>query len=858
MKPIIQKIKSIKLSLFFFTLVLFFPLNGFCEEYYFDASLFQGSGFGQNLQQFNRDFSPAGNYLVDVYLNNELLKSEVKVTFSSPTPDSRPEPCLTGDLVKLINVRKKMKVATECHSFSWWIPSGSWSFDPAALRLQLIVPMADLHKTPRGYIPVSQWDDGITALFIRHNTNYSWTQNTANRYNYQYLWSGLTAGTNIGHWQLRHQGNFRYFKTSKNVANYRYNTLRTWVSRPLPSLSSELTLGDGYTDSSLFSGLSFNGLRLTTDERMWPQGKRGYAPEIHGVAVSNARVLVRQYNKVIYETTVPPGPFVISDLYNTSNEGDLQVEVIEASGKRSSFTVPYASVPDSVRPGNWNYSLSLGRVRQYYAINNQFFEGILQRGLSNSLSTTAGTRLAKNYQAMLLGGVWTNKPGAIGLNTTFSDTRAEQNRHIRGWRAEVSYSKSFPTGTNLMLGAYRYSTSGFRDLEDVLGVRREEYAGTRYYSDTLHQRNRLSATLSQSLNDYGMLSASASTADYYNNQSRITQLQLGYSNSWRQISYNLNVARQRTSFVYDHFTPNFGESDDNHSAQKYTENTVSLNISVPLNWGSNFASVAYNFNQSKESQSSTASVAGSAGKYNDISYSAYAGKNQDRNRGKQQSFTFGGNLQKNTSLGSLRASYGQGSHYRQANFGTSGTLAIHRGGITAGPYTSETFALIHAEGAEGAIVRNGQGAIIDRFGYAILPSLAPYRMNTVSLDASTMSSTAELSGGSKNIVPYAGAVTRINFATLRGKAVLIQLSADDHDLPAMGSEVRDAENTVIGVVGQGGELYARVPHNSGTLRVSRSEIQGKECYVRYQITGRTSENIIHLNGVCGKESYNEF
>ncbi|WAH62135.1 fimbria/pilus outer membrane usher protein (plasmid) [Pseudomonas silvicola] len=72
------------------------------------------------------------------------------------------------------------------------------------------------------------------------------------------------------------------------------------------------------------------------------------------------------------------------------------------------------------------------------------------------------------------------------------------------------------------MAAYRYSTRGFRDLQDVLGVRRQQQAEINYYSDSLNQRNRLSATLSQSMDAYGLVSLSASTADYYNNQSRIT------------------------------------------------------------------------------------------------------------------------------------------------------------------------------------------------------------------------------------------------------------------------------------------------------------------------------------------------
>jgi outer membrane usher protein len=42
---------------------------------------------------------------------------------------------------------------------------------------------------------------------------------------------------------------------------------------------------------------------------MFPDGMRSYAPEIRGVAQSNALVTVRQGNNIIYQTTVPPGPF---------------------------------------------------------------------------------------------------------------------------------------------------------------------------------------------------------------------------------------------------------------------------------------------------------------------------------------------------------------------------------------------------------------------------------------------------------------------------------------------------------------------------------------------------------------------
>jgi len=460
--------------------------------------------------------------------------------------------------------------------------------------------------------------------------------------------------------------------------------------------------------------------------------------------------------------------------------------------------------------------------------------------------------LAENYQAWLLGGVWATRVGAFGVNSTFSNATVENDEQKQGWRGELNYSKSFDSGTNLTLAAYRYSTKGFRDLQDVLGVRRQEKSGTTYYSDSLNQRNRLAATLSQGMHNYGVVSLSASTADYYNNQSRITQLQLGYNNTWRKISYGINVARQRTSWDYSRNNIKVNDSNDDSTKKKYTENVISLNISMPLDWRDNTSTVAYNYNQSKETKSSTASLAFTLRDKRDLSYSLYGGYEKAMDSDGNDSTTFGGNLQQNTSTGAYRASYGQSNNYKQATLGASGTIVLHSGGVTIGPYTSDTFALIHADGASGAVVNNGQGSVIDRFGYAILPSLTPYRENNVSLDTLKMSRDAELSGGSKRVVPYGGAIAKVNFTTLKGKAVLINLDTKGDSYPPMGAEVYDKENTVVGVVGQGGQIYARVPDASGMLKVIWRGTHEENCKLNYSISGRDNEDIVLLTSKCIK------
>ncbi|MEZ6878810.1 fimbrial outer membrane usher protein [Enterobacter sp. KBR-315C3_2022] len=823
------------------------------RDYYFDPALLQGSGVAVNLSLMNEKEIPvqAGDYNPDLYVNNKLVKQNTLMRFSPAGKDSEVQPCLTIDDIRLSRLKPGRLPALlpeqACYALGDISPGSSWEFDQPALRLNLQIPQASLNRQPRGFIPVDEWDQGIAALFFKHNSNYYETRNDGG-YRTKNFWSGITSGTNIGLWQLRNQSNYRYMETNQRTRQD-WTSIKTYAQRPLPALNSVITLGDSYTNSSLFGSLSFNGIKLASDVKMYPQSRRGYAPEIRGMANTTARVIVRQLGKTIYETVVAPGPFLISDLNNTRGQGNLQVTVVEATGQQSTFTVTYSAVPESVRPGVWNYELALGRVRNYGNTDNEFLEGVIQRGVSNALTANAGVRLAKDYQAFLTGGVLATAWGAFGLNATYSDALVENDNRQTGWRAEGSYSRTFSTGTNIMLAAYRYSTQGFRDLQDVLGVRRYTSKGETYYSDTLNQKNQLSATVSQGMGSYGSLSLNASTSDYYNNKSRITQFQLGYANSYGKLSYSINIGRQRTTYSTRRYY--YDASDISDNRQKYNENTASVSFSVPLDWGQRRSSVTYNYSRNKTSETSTAAVSGSAGEAGQVSYSLYGGMERYKDEG--NTATWGGSLQNNTAKGAWRASYSQGSGYKQLGLGTSGTLVMHSGGLTYGPYASDTFALVHARGATGAAVKNGQGAKIDSLGYAILPSLTPYRYNNVSLDPKEMSEDVELAGGSRQVVPYAGAVVGVRFDTVYGKQVLINSALSGGKTVPMGAEVRDRDGNVIGMVGQAGQVYARLDAQSGTLFVSWGEEESDRCQINYQLpTRKIKDRIIELDAPCAK------
>jgi len=829
----------------------------YAEEYRFDSHLLAGSGFEQSidLQKFNEKelIVAEGQQILDISLNGLQIKSQVPVLFRKKNAaDKSAQPCIDADMVKILQLKSGLPdtVKNQCVSLSEITKQGKWNIKQSTLTLDFLIPQILLNRQPRDYIPISEWDAGTPLFFLRHNT--SFTRNILRDSHYNYLWSMINAGGNLGMWQLRHQANLRYMESSTGANHYKWNSVRTWLQRPLPALSSQLMVGDTFTDSSMFGSMSFNGVKLATDQRMWPQGRRGYAPEVRGVATSNARVLIRQAGNVIYETQVPPGPFLINDLYNTRSQGDLKVQIIEADGKSSFFTVPYAAVPGSMRPGNLSYQLAAGKVRNYYSVQNAFTEGVLQYGFSNNITSNTGARFAKDYQALLMGGVYASELGALSLNTTWSHARVENDMTKSGWRAEMSYSKTFPSKTNLVLAAYRYSTSGYRDLEDVLGVRRQENDGTDYYSDTLKQRNRFAATISQNMEQYGTIALSGSSTDYYNNRSRFTELQLSYNNMWKKVSYNINVGRQRSSWSSGNIYSVNDRDYDSSRYQKYTENVVSIGISVPLDWRDSRSTVSLDMTRDNNTTSAMTTLSGSAGQESDFTYSLYSSYDRYRNvyQGKNHSTHWGINAQERTRMGVVRASYARSDDYHQLGLGTAGTLAVHGGGVTYGPYASDTFALVEAKGASGARIHNAQGAKIDTFGYAIVPSLAPYRYNTISIDGNSISQDVELEGGNVRVVPVFGGVPKISFKTLSGTPTLISASLKDGTPLPMGAEVKDRTGNSIGMAGQNGQIYARLPDASGTLFVNWGS--NNKCHINYQLPFRKADDgsFVNLSGIC--------
>lgn len=830
----------------YFYMLLVLPLSSKAiESYTFDPTLLRGSVLqNSNLSQFNQqDVVSPGSYQFDLYLNGQFLESD---KYRFVREGKQILPCFDQPQLKRFGLKNPPEIAApSCLLPGIGLKDIAVNTDLSRLRLDLSIPQALLNGQPRGSVNPDSLDTGESMAFVNYTLNqYHVSYRQGQTRTLDSTYTNLNGGFNLGLWRYRQQSNFRY----DSEFGSHLDTSRRYVQRAIFPWRSEVLLGDGFTHGHFFSGMGFRGIQLSSDDRMLPDSQRGYAPVVLGVAQSNARVTVLQGKSTVYETTVAPGPFAINDLYATNYAGDLTVVVTEADGSVNTFNVPFAAVPESIRPGQSRYSAIVGRSR-YIGDNDLFSEITWQHGLTNSLTFNVGNQLADGYQAMMLGGVYSSWLGAFGMDTTYSHASLPDGG-VSGWMLHLTYSRTFsPTDSTLSIAGYRYSTEGFRDLSDVLGARQSAVVGQHWQSDSYRKRSRFEVAVNQGMGVMGSLTISGSTQDYRNQHGCDNQLQLGWGKTFGNgVAINLSVTRTRSLGNSTDKYRGYGPLDNVYSSPlaQNAQTVTALSLSFPLGGASSAPSVSLLANHSQEQGGNyQAALSGSIGDEQPVSYGLNFTTDDDRRQS-----VWGGNLQTRLPYANVTGSLSTAHQYRQASLSLQGAVVAHRGGVTLGPYVGDTFALIEAPGASGAQVMDGQGARIDRLGYALAPGLVPYHYNTIALNPEGMNDKTELEDGHRRVAPYAGATVRLRFNTVRGQALLITALRPDNTPIPMGASVFDEAGNNVGMVGQANQVYLRSDQRAGELKLNWGKAPEQQCKLRYRLISTEDSPIHKLRSPC--------
>lgn len=782
----------------------------------YNTSFLQGAGSSIDLDLLlSANRVVPGNYRVDVY-SNEVLVGRRDIDFRLLASSNKVEACLTLDIVQQLGIdmsklqadgQLKPEVPDACYDLPSLIDQATVNYDPSRLRLAISVPQVAMQRGMRGYVDPALWDEGVSAAFV----NYQLSSNR-NATDYATTFSnnlGLRNGINLGAWRLRNESNF----SSSTGQPNRFTSNRTYVQRDITSLKGQLSAGDIFSDSQIFDSVRYRGVKLSSDEGMRADSERGYAPIIRGVAETNATVEIRQDNYILYTTNVPPGPFEISDIYPSGSNGDLQVTIIEADGRRRETRQAFSTLPVMVRKGQLKYSVSAGRYNSHSEEQPtpKFFSGSLAYGMSSNLTGIVGVQASDHFKAMSLGLGRNTTIGAVSFDLTHSSSQVRE-QSTTGNSLRMLYAKTFTgTDTNFTLAAYRYSTEGYRTLSEH--IEDQSLEGQRRGN----AKTRTDLTISQSLGrnqEFGNLYVNATDQRYWG-RGGTQSLSTGYSHHWRDLNYNLGVTHTK---------------DVGTRAPSNSDTQINLSLSFPLGSAPRAPRAFVSANTQKSGNTTQLGVNGYLSQNSDTYYSVQAGNSSNGGS------TGSASLSTRNAFVDANAGYSQGRGYNSQNLNLAGSVVAHAGGINLGQTLGETFALAEVPGApSGVKIASYSGTQTGSNGFAVIPNTQPYRVNWISLDTRDLGADIEIDNATQQVVPRRGAAVLVRYVAQSGRRVQFELFDSAHNPLPFGAALEDESGKQIAISDPNGKALALVTEQSATLTIKWA---GQQCPAAYSLPER--------------------
>ncbi|WP_457196265.1 outer membrane usher protein [Pantoea ananatis] len=742
-----------------------------------------------DLGQFARiGYIMPGSYTMTVRVNRNELP-EQPVSFYAPDDDPKGSDACIG---KALADKLGFKDAV-VKKLTWWhdgqcldvrsVPGMEARGDLSTSSLYLSIPQAYVAYSDENWDPPSRWDEGIPGLLLDYNLNARSQRQQRNGNNTMSLSGNGTAGANLGAWRLRAdwQGNIEHRTGPEQPTGQRLEWSRYYAYRALPALRTRLTMGEHSLDSGMFDSFRFAGVSLVSDDNMLPPNLRGYAPEVVGVARTNAKVVISQQGRVVYQTTVASGPFRIQDLSDVVS-GALDVHVEEQDGSVQAFTVNTASIPYLTRPGAVRFKLAAGRpsTLQHHSKGPLFGTGQFSWGVNNCWSLYGGALAGSEYNALSVGiGRDLMVLGALSFDATQSRTRLPQTGEtLSGGSYRLNYSKSFDEyDSQITFAGYRFSQRDFMSMSDYLDAREtglHNGGGKEMYTVTFNKNFRdfgLSTYLNYSHETYWYRPAN----DRYN----LTLSRYFDVGRFRNLSLSLSAYRNQYNGVKD---------DGGY-----------LSLSMP--WGDN-GSVSYNATVNRDDTSHRVSY------YDRIddrsTYQLSSG--MSRSGANASAYV---NREGDLARLSANASYQAGS-YSAVGLSTQGGMtltaeggALHRVGVTGG-----TRMLIDTDGVADVPVRGyGRASRTNAWGKAVIGDVNSYYRNRASIDLNQLGDNAEATQSVVQATLTEGAIGYRKFGVIAGEKAMAVIKLADGSEPPFGATVLNARKQETGIVNDGGSVY---------------------------------------------------
>ncbi|WP_099586397.1 outer membrane usher protein [Pseudomonas sp. 2822-17] len=752
-----------------------------------------------DLSQFARSgFILPGTYSMVVHINGQPI-AEQPVAFYPPDEDPKgSQACLSRTLVEQLGLK-----VSDASKLIWWkdgecleiqsMPGMEVTGDLASSTLSINLPQAYLEYNATNWDPPSRWDEGVAGVLIDYSltaqSNYQ--RGDGSRRN---LSGNGTVGANAGAWRLRADWQGRVESGRQEAAGpQKLEWSRYYAYRAIPSLKARLLVGENYLYSDLFDSFRFTGAALNSDESQLPPNLRGYAPEVVGVAKTNAKVIISQQGRVLYETLVAAGPFRIQDLQDAVT-GKLDVRVEEQDGTVHSFQIDTAGVPYLTRPGQVRYKLAAGRPSnlQNGSDGDFFGTGEFSWGISNGWSLFGGAVSDNNYRALSVGaGRDLLAFGAVSLDVTQSHASV-WGETLSGKSYRLQYSKNFEEyDSQVTFAGYRFSEKNFLTMSEYLDARyyglNGELGGRGDYRDP----------------DEGWRPIGGSKALYtvtVNKQLR--ELSATVYASYHKQTYWDRPDTQRWNLSLSRYfnvgsVKNMSLSMNMFRTQEYNyrDNGMAITVSLPLGRSGTLSLDA----------NRTAGKNGGAARYSDRldernSYQLSASDTSVSGYLNHMGDRADIDLSASTQEGDSRT---LGVSARGGGTLTAYGAALHRTTSTGG-----TRLMIDTGGVPDVPVRGyGSPTRSNAFGKAVIADISSYQRTAASVDLERLPSNVEATQSVTQLTLTEGAIGYRTLDVIAGEKAMAVLRLPNGSSPPFGATVKNLKQQDTGIVNDGGHVY---------------------------------------------------
>ncbi|MFZ5210270.1 fimbria/pilus outer membrane usher protein [Enterobacter kobei] len=803
------------------------------DKYTFDADLLGLSSGPADISVFNDGGQLPGTYSTDVIVNNSYIMTE-DITFlakSDITGHSTLFPCLSIEMLSKYgiltdNYPELIDNKTNCAILSV-IQNLSYKMNVATQELNLSVPQVAIRKSLKGIAPIELWDKGINAFRFNYNANISQTsfKNNSDKKS-QSLWFMLQPGINFEEWRFRNQSVWQ--KNASSPSNFSF--VSSYAERDLNAVKSQVVIGEKSPSSELFDSFNFRGVMLGTNDRMMPFYYREFGPVIRGVAETQTRVTVSQNGNSLYNEVLPPGPYVIDDLSVIGQSGELLVTTEDISGYRNQNTVVWQSPAIAVKQNYFRYDIMAGEYipADTQKKNENIAQLTMIYGLPLDMTAYGGVRKTGNFFSYLSGGgISLGKAGSFSLDRTTSvhkDGTYTQRGHLQRFRYSGLYNDS---RTSFIATASYSPSNSYRTLDESILEEcnvSNTTCGQRGVSKRLDFNMR--QTLTQRINVY----ASYSFYETHNN--------------FKNASSGAGISTLIPYLGYvsgDYFEYRM---KDNMGLKK-TDRVVSASVNIPLTWFSS-QKVASTMRMMSSGNRATYDT-GINGSTNDqrFSWNINQLRTVEDKHNNTSTYAYTAMTSKYNDTEMFLST---GNSWEQYGVGIHGGMVMHSKGITASKSLGETIALIDTNGAEHVSIISANDVETDSSGYAVIPYLSPYQINTIEVDPTSLQENDDISQTDINTVPTSGAIVRVSFINQTGNRLLINLKTPSGKKLPFGSiaVVKQKEGTT-GIVDENGQLYMSGMPDKGEINVKMSETM---CKANYELKEGIKSGLQMLNLYC--------